>query len=129
MLPIDTFERIFPHRGMSTNDDLSVILVCDSCKHANIYSLDKRSLYHDPKMQRVLWVPGGVPEILLPLECEGEKNEFQIALVVTWNEGRLEEEKSKICETWIGGHLRCPSGHVISWPWKQFEIARNPPVG
>ena len=124
MLPIDTFERIFPYRGMSANDDHSVVLICDPCKHANIYSPDESSLYYDPKMERVLWVPGAVPEILLPLECAGANREFRIALVVTWNEGRTVQEKSEIAKTWIGGHLECPNRHPIHWPWRQIDDSR-----
>jgi len=105
MLPIDTFERIFPDRGVSANDDLSVILVCDSCKHANIYSSDRRSQYRDPNLRQVSWVHTGETKIELWLKCGGGKNEFQVPVVVTWNEGRLDEEKPQICESWIGGHL------------------------
>jgi hypothetical protein len=126
MLPTDTFERLFPYRGMSANDDLSVILVCDSCKHVHIYSPDGHSKYRSPNLQQISWVHSGESEIVLPLKCGGEKNEFQIALVVTWTRGTKKAERPAIAETWIGGHLRCPDGHAIPWPWRQDEVAQLP---
>jgi len=129
MLPIDTFERLFPDRGVPANDDLSVILVCDPCKTAHIYSPDRRSLYHDPKMRQVSWPRSGETKIELWLKCEEGRHEFRVPLVVTWTEGRTVEEKSEIEKLWHGEHLQCAEGHRILWPWKRTEVAHKSPMG
>lgn len=121
MLPIDAFKRLFPHQGMSANDDLSVILVCDACKHANIYSPDRRSQYYHSRTDQVSLVHSGETKIELWLRCAGSETEFQVPLVVTWTKSRLEEEKPAICASWIAHDMRCPNGHAIYWPWRQSE--------
>jgi hypothetical protein len=123
MLPLDDFERLVPGRGGLPTNDRPVILVCILCKHANIYSPLESSPYYDPGWQRIQCFRGGATDRVVTLKCVGENNEFQAPLVVTWIDGMTEGEKIERAEPWIGGHLKCPAGHAIPWPWRQDEVA------
>jgi hypothetical protein len=129
MLPVSTYEGLNPSQWVQPTDEMPVILVCDICKHANIYSPHRNSRYHYPTDQRTSYFHSGVTAPLLSLQCEGENNEFRLPLVVTWIEGIREGEKIEIAETWIGGRLECPNQHQIHWPWHQSEIAQESPLG
>jgi hypothetical protein len=118
LLPLDDFERLVPHQGESTNDDRPVILVCEPCKHSNIYSPVPSSPYFHGMMSTTCF-RNGVTGVLYSPKCEGELSEFQAPLVITWIGEPSEEDKQRRYATWIGGHLRCSAGHVIPWPWKQ----------
>ena len=119
LLPVDIFDRLFPHRGVPANNDLSTALVCDSCKKVDIYSPNKRSQYYDSKVRRVPCFCSGETDVFLLLQCAGEMSEYRVPLVVTWIYGRRAEEKPIIAKSWIGGHMKCPNGHKIQWPWRQ----------
>lgn len=120
MLPLDDFERLVPSQGEPPDDDRAVILVCEPCKYANIYSPRRNSPYYIG-MERRECLRIGVPDRVYTPQCAGKMNEFQAPLVVTWIGEPTEADKQRRSETWIGGHLRCSAGHAIPWPWRQTE--------
>ena len=120
MLPLDDFERLVPNRGEPPNDDRALILVCEPCKHANIYSPVQSSPYY-LGTERTECFRSGASDVVYTQKCAGEWNEFQAPIVATWIDGMSEGEKIERAETWIGGHLRCPAGHAVPWPWRQSE--------
>lgn len=121
MLPVDTYAALDQYRWVQPTDEMPVILVCEICKHGNIYSPHRDSRYHDPTDGRILYSHSGAGVLVLPLQCEGENNEFRLPLVETWRDGIREGEKIEIVARWIGGHLECPSQHRIHWPFGQAQ--------
>jgi len=120
LLPLDDFERLVPHLAESSSGDLPLILVCEPCKHANIYSPVPNSPYFHG-IENIKCFRTGASDVVYTPKCAGELNEFQAPLVVTWIGEPTEVDKQERCATWIGGHLRCAAGHVIPWPWHQTD--------
>jgi len=119
MLPVDAYEALVPSQWVQPSDEMPVILVCDPCKHANIYSPHPNSRYLRPTDHKKWCFRTGETGRLLSLQCAGESSEFRVPVVVTWIAGIDEGEKLEIAKTWIGGHLECPNQHRIPWPWRQ----------
>lgn len=114
--PLDDFERLVPNQADSPSGDCAVILVCEPCKRANIYSPLQSSPYFRGMGHRDCF-RNGASDRICTLRCEGEANEFQAPLVVTWIGEPTGADKQARSESWTGGHLRCAAGHAIPWPF------------
>jgi hypothetical protein len=129
LLPCDAYKELNPSQWVQPTDEMPVILVCDSCKHANIYSPLQNSRYYHPTDRSGTCFRTGETDRLLSLECAGGNREFRVPVIITWIDGIREGEKQEIAATWIGGHLECPNKHQIFWPWRQSDVAQKSPVG
>ena len=116
-LPLDDFERLVPSQGKPPNDDRVLILVCDSCKHANIYSPLQKSPYYGRGSENIRCFRNGVTDCRKILRCAGETREFQAPLIVFWIGDISEVEKGEAEQRWRGEHLKCAAGHSIPWPF------------
>lgn len=126
LIPQDDFARFVPRQWESPTDDCAVILACERCKRANIYSPLRGSPYFRVREHRECFRTGPTDRVCT-LRCAGASNEFQAPLVVMWVGEPSEADKQARCESWIGGHLRCAGGHEIPWPRLQFSA--NHPAG
>jgi hypothetical protein len=120
MLPCDAYKGLDSSQWVQPTDEMPVILVCEICKHAYIYSPHPNSRYHHPTDTSGWYIHSEVVGRPIPLQCVGENNEFRLPLVLLmWRDGIREGEKREIAAMWIGGHLECPSQHRIHWPFRQ----------
>jgi hypothetical protein len=121
MLPCDAYRGLNPSQWVQPTDETPVILVCEICKHAYIYSPHQNSRYHHPTDMSGMCFHSGATVPLLSLQCVGENSEFRLPLVVTWSDSIRKGDRPEIAARWIRGHLECPNQHPIFWPWRQAE--------
>jgi len=116
-LPCDAYAKLSEDQWDQSSDEQPVILVCEICKHANIYSPLLSSRYHDPTDTRGAHFPGGEAERLLSVRCTEQTCQFRLPFVITGIDGMTTERKEEYTMSWIGEDLKCPKGHPIAWPF------------
>lgn len=117
LLPADTLEELFGDPNSLPNNALAVGIVCNQCKCADRYFLDRKHPQYNPKDQA--WILDARSEdtvLLAMLECEDGSCESRLPLFAYWNPDTSAEERSADSLTWRWENLKCPEGHVIPRP-------------
>lgn len=117
VLQADTLGPQGSNQAPRSKETQHAVAVCPSCRLVGMYSADKGSPHHDPRVKVVAGIQNEALDFFRWLDCDGgDQCSTRLPMYARLSSASTAELLRKEMESWGWRDLHCPSNHPLHRP-------------